>query len=372
MSAARDLTGPVGVGLIGAGTISDTYLENLTAFPDVSVVFVADLDVERARAQAQKHGVPRSGTVDELLADDEVEIVVNLTIPAAHVDVARQAVEAGKHVWSEKPFSLDRDSGRELLAEAAEKGVRVTAAPDTFLGAGLQTARRAIADGVIGEPVSALALFQTQGPERWHPNPEFYFSRGGGPLFDMGPYYLTALVQILGPVSRVSAVSSTARSERVVGSGPKAGTAFPVTTPTHIAGSLEFERGGTAQVVFSFDSALIREGVVEINGTEGTAVLPDPNHFGGDTTVWPFGADESVTVASMGADSSRGTGVLELARAIRGGVPDRVPGDLAFHIVDVMVSLAESGESGAPVTVTSTVVPSEPLPADWDPHAATV
>ena len=208
---------PVGVGVIGAGVISDTYLENLTGFPDLRVLFVADLVPERAAEQAAKHGIPGSGTVNELLDRPDIEIVVNLTVPAAHVEVGLAALDAGKHVWAEKPLAMDRESARKLLDRAKERGLRVASAPDTVLGAGLQTARRAIDEGRIGEPRSALALFQTPGPESWHPAPEFLFEAGGGPLLDMGPYYLTELVQLLGPVRRVTGAGERVRETRVIG-----------------------------------------------------------------------------------------------------------------------------------------------------------
>jgi predicted dehydrogenase len=365
-------TGPVGVGLIGAGVISTTYLENLTSFPDVEVRFVADIDVDRAKAQADKFGVPGSGTVEQLLADDAIEIVVNLTIPSAHVAVARQVLDAGKHVFSEKPFSLDRESGLELLAEAHRLGLRVATAPDTFLGAGLQTGKRLIAEGRIGTPLTAVTMFQGPGPESWHPNPDFYYLHGGGPLFDMGPYYVTALVQNLGPVRRVAATRSTARTQRVIGSGPRAGVTFPVETPTHFSALLEFESGASAQSIYSFESSIRRGGVVEFTGTEGAIVFPDPNNFVGDLEIWTDASDTAEIVEAVGSTSSRGTGVLELARAIRAGVPERANGEQAYHVVDIMVSIAEAAASGQWVDVQSTVPLAEALPIDFDPKQATL
>ncbi|RZU61911.1 Gfo/Idh/MocA family protein [Zhihengliuella halotolerans] len=360
-----------GVGVVGAGTISDQYLENLTVFPDLEVLFIADLDTARAAAQAEKWGVAASGTYEELLERDDVEIVVNLTIPAVHVEVALKAVEAGKHVWGEKPYALDLESGRVLLEAAEAKGVRVAVAPDTFLGAGIQTGLRQIASGAIGAPMTALALFQAPGPEAWHPSPEFLFARGAGPLFDLGPYYLTTLVQIFGPVSRVAAIGSRSRETRVIGSGPKAGTEFPVEVPTHVSALLSFASGASAQCVFSFDSKLVRMGFVEIAGTEGTVALPDPNNFDGDTVVHT-GGEEPVVVPAEGSTYTRGTGVLELAQAIREGRRERVPGELAFHVLDVMVCLAEAADTGGFVEVTSTVEPSAPLDPTWDPAQQTV
>ncbi|MFJ7212774.1 Gfo/Idh/MocA family protein [Amycolatopsis sp. NPDC098790] len=363
--------GPVGVGVIGAGVISGTYLENLTSFPDVRVLRVADLDDERAAARAAEYGVPTSGTVAELLADPEVEIVVNLTLPASHVEVGLAALEAGKHVWAEKPLALDRQTGRKLLDRAREKSLRVASAPDTVLGAALQTARSAVDAGRIGRPLTALALFQVPGPEVWHPAPEFYFQAGGGPLLDMGPYYLTALVHLLGPVRRVTGAGGRARDTRVVGSGPRAGTEFPVTVPTTVTALVEFETA-SAQLVLSFDSALKRTGLVELTGTLGTAVLPDPNRFDDPTRLHLLGHDEPEELPARGHAASRGTGTLELARAIRAGVPERASGELAYHVLDAMLAIDESLTRGQTVEVASTVEVPPALPAGWDPYAKTL
>ena len=370
MSAAETRSGAVGVGVIGAGVISNQYLENLTSFPDLDVRFVADLDTERAKAQAEKFGVPGHGSVEQLLADEAVEIVVNLTIPKVHVEVALQAIAAGKHVWSEKPIALERESGRELLAAAQAAGLRAAAAPDTFLGAGIQTARRLLESGEIGTPMTALTLLQSPGPESWHPNPAFLFQEGAGPLFDIGPYYITALVQFFGPVQRVVAVASKAKPTRTIGSGPLAGQEFDVTVPTHVGVLFQFESGQSAQSVFSFDSKVSRT-QFEVAGVEGTLVVPDPNTFEGDVVVHR-GGDETDTVPATGATTTRGTGVLELARAIRAGVPERASAELAFHVLDVMQSAIESAESGSPVEVTSTVEVPPALPEDWDPRERTL
>src|SRR5690606_18622401 len=226
---------PAGVGLVGAGNISDQYLANLTRYPDVEVRFVADLDLARAAAQAQRYGVPASGTVEELLAREDVDVVVNLTVPAVHAEVGHRVLAAGKHVWSEKPLALDAGTAAALLADAAARGLRVACAPDTVLGAGVQTALRAIARGDIGEPLTATTMFHVPGPEAWHPSPDFLFARGAGPLFDMGPYYVTTLVHALGSATRVQAVASTSRTTRTIGSGPRAGETFAVEVPTHHA-----------------------------------------------------------------------------------------------------------------------------------------
>lgn len=363
-------TGRAGIGVIGAGNISTQYLKNLTTFGDVDVRFVADLDTDRAAAQATEFGVPGSGTVAELLADDEIEVVVNLTVPAVHVEVAQQVLAAGKHVWSEKPFALERESGRELLAAAQSAGLRVATAPDTFLGAGIQSALRLVASGGIGAPHGALTLMQSPGPESWHPNPAFLFDIGAGPLFDIGPYYLTALVQFFGPVARAHAVTSKARAERVIGSGPLAGQTFPVNVPTHVSTLLEFESGQTAQSIFSFDSRLGRT-QFEITGDDATLTVPDPNTFSGDLVI-TRGRDDEETQPSEGSAAGRGSGVVEMVRAIRAGVPERASGELAFHVLDVMQSIIEAGDGREPVDVTSTVVVPPPVDVDWDPTAATL
>jgi predicted dehydrogenase len=363
-------TGRVGVGVIGAGVISSQYLENLTSFPDLEVRFVADIDEPRAAAQAEKFGVPASGSVEQLLADDGIEIVVNLTLPRVHVEVGLQALAAGKHVWSEKPIALDRTSGTQLLDAAQAAGLRVATAPDTFLGAGLQSSRRYVESGGIGAPLTALTLFQNAGPESWHPNPDFLFQEGAGPLFDVGPYYVTALVQLFGPVKRVTAVASKAKPFRTIGSGPRAGEQFEVTVPTHVSALYEFESGQTAQSIFSFDSKIGRT-LVEVAGVDGTLVVPDPNTFEGDLVVHR-GKDEVETIHSTGVTTTRGTGVAELAQAIRADRPERASGEQAYHVLDIMVSTIESASSGQPVEVESTVTIVPPLDESWDPRVGTL
>jgi predicted dehydrogenase len=365
-------TGRVGVGVIGAGVISGEYLDNLTTFPDLDVLFVADIDLARAKAQAEKYGIAGSGTVEELLTHPEIEIVVNLTIPAAHVEVALRVLAAGKNVWTEKPFALDRDSGRKLLDEAARLGLRVATAPDTFLGAGLQTGLRLIEDGAVGTPLTALALMQSPGPDSWHPGPEFLFQEGGGPLFDIGPYYLTTLVQTFGPVKRVTAAASTARPVRVIGSGPRAGTKFDVTVPSHHSALIEFESGASAQTIFSFESHRRRAGLVEVSGTTGTIAFPDPNTFDGDSLVFDGIDDDGRKVPAAGSKSTRGTGVAEMAQAIRAGRPERANGAQAYHVLDIMVSITESASRGETVAVESSFEKAPAVPVGWDPTVATL
>ncbi|GAA2060830.1 Gfo/Idh/MocA family oxidoreductase [Catenulispora yoronensis] len=363
--------GPVGVAVVGAGNISTQYLQNLTRFPDLRVLAIADLDVERAAAVAAEHGVPDSGAVAEVLALPEVELVVNLTIPAAHAEVALAALAAGKHVYGEKPLTLDPVSARAVLAEAAATGLRVGNAPDTFLGAAIQTALRTVASGAIGTPVAGAAWFQSPGPERWHPSPEFLFARGAGPLFDMGPYYLTALVALLGPVASVAAAGHKAHEERIVGSGPKAGTAFPVEVPTHVNALLEFAGGAGGAATFSFDSPQPRQ-AIEITGTEGTLLVPDPNHFNGRLRLRRLGAEEPETVETTGTAVGRGIGVLDMARALRSGTLHRASGELALHVLEVMAAIAASADGAAFVPVPAWAEKLEALPEEWDPFAATL
>lgn len=371
--------GPVGVGFIGTGMISDTYLENLTSFPDIRVVILGDIDTARAAAQAATHGVAESGTPDQVLAHPDVEIVVNLTIPAAHVPVSLAAIAAGKHVWSEKPIGIDRDAARELLAAADAAGLRVGIAPDTVLGPGLQTARRAIARGDIGTPLSAQTAMQYIGPDVFHPNPDFLFARGAGPVIDMGPYYVTALVNVLGPVASVAAVGLRGREVRTVQVGDRAGAEFPVEVPTLVQAIARFEQGATSQSVFSFDSPLGRTGLVEITGTEGTMVIPDPNTFGGEVRITPVptlagmrSEPEWRTVPRVGVEAGRGLGVLDMARAIRGGLPHIATGELGYHVFDTLMAIEESVGSGRFVDVESTVGEIPLVPEDRDPFEATL
>ena len=367
--------GPVGVGLVGTGMISDQYLTNLTGYPDIRVVVLGDLDTERAAAQAGKYGVPESGAGTAVLTHPDVEIVVNLTIPAVHAEISAAAIAAGKHVWSEKPIAVDRLSARALLDQAAAAGLRVGVAPDTVLGPGVQTARRAITRGDIGVPLSAQTVMQNAGPDTFHPNPEFLFARGAGPVYDMGPYYVTTLVHLFGPVARVAAVGSTGRATRTVRTGGRAGTEFPVEVPTHVAALASFHSGAVSQSVFSFDSPLARTGVVEITGTEGTLVVPDPNGFTGDVRITRAngsGDPDWELVPPVGVESGRGLGVLDMARAIRTGAPHIATGDLGFHVLDTLVAIDEAVTSGETVHVRSTVGDIPFVPDDRDPYTATL
>lgn len=376
------MSAPVGVGIIGAGVISDTYLANLTSFPDVTVLIVGDLVAERARAQAEQYGVPAWGAADDVLAHPDVQVVVNLTIPAVHVEVSAAAIAAGKHVWTEKPLGLDRESTAHLLRDAEAAGLRIGSAPDTLLGPGFQSAKRAILEGAIGEPLFAQAAFQTQGPDLWHPGPQFLFARGAGPLLDMGPYYVSALVSLFGPVDRVAAIGSRPRAQRRIHTGPAAGERFDVEVDTTMQLVLSFESGQQAQALFSFDSALERAGVLEVHGTRGSLFLPDPNHFEGEISrVEPLGVllddmrpeQERIAVVQEGVVVGRGLGLLDMVRAIAEDRPHVATGELGYHVLDVLLSAEESAAGAGFVAVESTLATPMPVvPRDMDPFARTL
>ena len=371
---------PVGIAVVGCGNISDQYLTNLVRFPDVKVVACADIDLSRASAQAAKYGVPHSADLATVLEMPDVELIINLTIPAVHASVALQAIRAGKHVYGEKPFALSIEEAQTIIAAAAEHRVQLGNAPDTFLGAGLQTARRVIEAGRIGTPISARATFGYPGPDAWHPNPEFLVQKGGGPLLDMGPYYLTALVQLFGPVKTVSGFGRRAENKRAIGSGPRAGETFEVAVDTQISALLEFASGPIATARFSFDEPIAtRE--LEVHGTGGAIRLPDPNAFDGSVFVckkdqnkstppeWldaPTEADWTEFPAE-GSAEGRGMGALDLARAVRRGGTPRASADLALHVLDIMESILRSAGSKQSVSLATTCELAEPLPATWNP-----
>ena len=344
------------VGVVGAGQISGQYLTYLPKLDNVAVTAIADLDADRAAEAAARVAGARATDPARLYAADDVDLVLNLTIPAAHAEVAQAAIAAGKHVYGEKPLANSTAEARALLKAADEAGVLVGCAPDTVLGTGVQTARAVLDAGEIGTPLAASAFMVTPGHERWHPAPEFYYRPGGGPLFDMGPYYLTALITLLGPVERVVGMSSTPRSSRVIGSGPRAGTAFAVEVATHVTGVLEHEDGALSTLIMSFDvwqGALPR---IEVYGMDGSLSVPDPNGFAGEVRIFRAEAKEWDPVPERGGyrDAARGCGVGDLARALGQGSAHRAHGRLAYHVLDVMESLLTAASSGESVHVAST------------------
>jgi predicted dehydrogenase len=361
---------PVNVGIVGCGTISSIYLKNMPTYDVLNVVACADLVVERAEAQAKAYGVPWAGSPADLLANPDVELVVNLTIPAAHATVGSAALELGKSIHHEKPLALSREEGQRLLAVAAERGLRVGCAPDTFLGGGLQTCRKLIDDGAIGEPVAATAFTLSHGPEKWHPDPGFFYQPGAGPLFDMGPYYVTALATLLGPVRRVTGSARISFAERTIGSEPKRGAKIAVNTPTHVAAVLDFASGPVATLVTSFDVWAAEVPRIEIYGSEGTLSLPDPNTFGGPVKVRRAGEEawRDVPLTHGHAENSRGIGVADLAHGLRSGRPHRASGELGYHVLDVMQAILDAAEAGRHVEVASTCQRPAPLPIGLAPN----
>ena len=345
----------VRVGIVGCGTISGIYLKVAPTFELLEVAACADIVVERARARAAEFGVPKAVSVEELLADPEIELVVNLTIPAAHGQVALAAVEAGKSVYNEKPLAVDRAEARRLLERARAKGVLVGGAPDTFLGGGIQTCRKLIDDGAIGQPVAATAFFANHGHEGWHPDPGFYYQPGGGPMFDMGPYYLTALVSLIGPVRRVTGSARATFPEREIRSEPKRGQRIKVETPTHIAGVVDFASGAIGTIVTSFDVWAHSLPRIEIYGSEGTLAVPDPNTFGGPVRLRRAGEPEwrEMPLTHGRTENSRSLGVADMAHALRSGRPHRASGELAYHVLDVMQSFTEASAAGRHVELAS-------------------
>ncbi len=353
------------LGIIGCGVISNTYLKNCARFENVEVAAVADLDPGRAEAQAAKYRVPRAFSVEEMMRDDGIEIIVNLTVPKAHAELALEALRHGKSVYNEKPLALDREQGAAVTALAREKGLRIGCAPDTFLGAGLQTCRKLLDAGAIGEPVAAVAFVQSGGVERWHPNPFFFYQAGGGPMFDMGVYYLTALTALLGPVRRLTGSARITRKQRPVSSEPFRGRVIDVEVPTHIAGIMDFAAGPVGTLITSFDvSGLHSLPYIEIYGSEGTMRVPDPNTFAGPVFVNKSGEKEwrEMRIPFGYGEDSRGVGLADMAAAIRSKRPHRASGEMAAHVLDIMQAFHESSAQGRHIDLKSRMERPEPFP----------
>jgi predicted dehydrogenase len=358
----------VKVGVIGCGAISGAYLGMAKNFPTVEIAAVADLDMARAQAAAEKYGVPRTLSVDQLIEDPEIEIVLNLTIPKAHVPVALKALEAGKHTFCEKPLGIDREEGRKVIELAKKKKLRVGCAPDTFMGAGIQTARKLIDDGTIGRPLAFTAYMMGRGHESWHPSPEFYYEVGGGPMFDMGPYYLTALLNLFGPVKRISGIGSIAIPERTITSEPKKGKKITVETPDHIVGLMEFENGAVGTIIQSF--AIIEGGYsgshpIIVNGTEGALLVPDPNTFDGIVKLKKLGEKEAVEMPhTFVTGYGRSVGLADMAVALRSGRAHRANGDQAFAVLDLMQGFLDSSAAGKMISPATKYQRPAAMPAD--------
>ena len=357
----------VRVGVIGTGAISGAYLGMARNFPIVEIAACADMNLDAAKKKAEEFQIPRVCSVDELIADDSIEVILNLTVPKAHVPVALRAIEAGKHTYAEKPLGIDQNEGKALLAAANKNKLRVGCAPDTFMGAGVQTARKVIEDGTIGKPVAFTAFMMCRGHEHWHPNPQFYYEKGGGPMFDMGPYYLTALLNLLGPVKRISGMSAIEIADRTITSEPKKGTKISVETPDHITGLIEFENGAIGTIIQTFATRFSEFGgkqPITIFGTDGTLKVPDPNTFDGlvhvrRTEDAEWREVEPAFVKGYG----RSVGLADMAYAIRSGRKHRCSGEQAFAVLDLMAGFQDSSDSGKAYQPEAGYTKPAPMPA---------
>ena len=356
------MTKDLRVGIIGCGNISTAYLQLASMFKGYDIVAVADINMDNARARAAEFDV-RAQTVDDLLAAADVDLVINLTIPAAHVDVSRAILKAGKHVYSEKPFVLSLAEAQELGDIAKAEGVRIGSAPDTFMGGSHQLARNLIDAGAIGKVTSGTAVVMSSGMEDWHPNPDFFFQKGGGPILDLGPYYICNLVQLLGPVQKVTSFTGMASDTRTIQNGPRNGETVPVETPTTIHSVLSFESGAIITLLASWDVWASNHPIMELYGSEGTMGVPDPNFFGGILTVTERSGDPvekswdhpfSVPNFEETQANYRGTALADMALAIAEGRPHRCNDEFATHVVEVMTAILEAGETGTVMTMTTT------------------
>ena len=370
---------PVKTAVIGCGNISGIYLENAAKWEILDLVACANRTLSRAQSQAEKYNIPQSRSIEDVLADSEIELIINLTTPDVHAEIGLAALRAGKSIYNEKPLAITREDGRLLLQEAEKRGLLVGCAPDTFLGGGLQTCRQILDSGEIGAPVAAQAFMLIQGPEAWHPNPGFLYEVGAGPLFDVGPYYLTALLSLLGPIERVTGSARRTYAERTIGSGPKQGEKFPVETPTHIASILDFTSGPIATLTTSFDVAVsagaainlydIGSALLEIQGTKGTLSLPDPNMFSGPVRVRQAGETEwhEIQLTHGYIKNNRGIGAADMAYALRSGGSHRANGEMAYHVLDVMHGVLEASELGQHIEMISSCERPSPLRSDLPP-----
>ncbi len=352
------------VGIIGCGNISNAYFSTNEKFSFFDITACADLNLEAAAAKAKQWNIARSCSVDELLADTEIEFVINLTIPQAHGPVMLRCLEAGKSVYTEKPFTVTREEAQKIIALATEKNLRVGSAPDTFLGGAHQTCRGLIDSGVIGEVVAATAFMMGHGPEGWHPNPAFFYKVGGGPMFDMGPYYLTDLVQLLGPVKTVSALTRITQSQRLITSQPLAGQMMEVEIPTHISGSMQFENGAIGTLIMSFDVWDHTLPCIQIYGTKGSLYVPDPNGFGGEIELRLAGEESQKIEMTHGfTENARGIGMADMVLAMQAGRDHRCNERLAYHVLDVMHAFHDSSDQKRHLEIESTCERPAMLPA---------
>lgn len=371
---------PVRIGIIGAGNVLAQYLAKADLHEQISIEFLADLNLDAAKAQAEQFGIPAYGTVDELLARPEIEVVVNFTPPVFHARVSTQILEAGKHVFTEKPFATNLEDARALVELAREKGLKIACAPATFLGGGMQTSRKLIDDGYIGEPLSAVATFTCRGYEHWHPNIDPFYSPGAGPMLDIGPYLISNLLNFFGPARRVSGqVQRSSETRPKYRDGKQIGE-VRVEVPTHITGSIEFESGAVATVITSWDIWNASLPFIEIYGTQGVLSTPHTDLYSGEPTVrrgderdlgddWypPHGGDWRTMPMTHRGDAGRAIGLAEFAHSVRNEVDSRIDMDFAYHSLEILLAFERSSETGAHVEIQSTCRRPAPLrPAGVD------
>jgi predicted dehydrogenase len=343
------------VGIIGCGNISNAYFGTNAKFSFFDVTACADLNLDAARAKAEQWNIPKACSVDELLADEEIEFVINLTIPAAHGPIMLRCLEAGKSVYTEKPFTVTREEARRVIDLANEKGLRVGSAPDTFLGGSHQTCRQLIDDGAIGEVVAATGFMLGHGPEGWHPAPDFFYKVGGGPMFDMGPYYLTEFVQLLGPIDSIASYARISQAQRTIGSEARRGELIDVEVPTHVAGSMQFKSGAIGTLITSFDVWSHTLPNIQIHGTKGSLYVPDPNGFGGKIELRLPGQEaQEIEVTRPYTDNSRGIGMADMVLAMRTGRDHRCNERLAYHVLDAMHAFHDSSDQKRHIDLEST------------------
>jgi len=357
------MAGELGIGIIGCGTISKTYLDLAPGFAGLDIRACADLDRQAAEARAREYGL-RAETVHDLLLADDIDLIVNLTVPDAHYMVSHEILVHDKHVYSEKPLALSLRDGTALSDLARKKKRLIGCAPDTFLGGAHQTARDVVDRGLIGDIIGGTCHVMSHGMEDWHPNPDIFYKTGGGPVLDLGPYYIASLLNLIGPVRRVGSLTSSAFRTRTIGNGTRKGERISVETPTSIHALLEFQNGATVTLTASWDVWAHGHAPMELYGTKGSLFLPDPNFFGGDVILTtslgetrrlkgaahPFGI-ENVDDNGVKRANYRAAGLADMVQAVRNGGDFRCSLDRALHAVDVMVSILKSGESGAFVDI---------------------
>jgi len=358
------MTQPLRIGIVGVGKISDQYFKGIKNHPTIETVGCCDLDQARAQSVAEAQGIRAYETTNALFADETVDLVVNLTIPAAHTTINCAALQAGKHVYVEKPLAVDFEDGQKAVVTAEKTGRLLGCAPDTFLGSAQQTARAAVDSGLIGRPIAATAFLTCRGHETWHPAPEFYYKKGGGPMLDMGPYYLTALVNLFGPIKRIAGLGVKGFDQRTITSQPLHGKVIDVEVNTHITGVAEFHNGAVATIIMTFDTGYTGLKGLQLYGTDGTLHAGDPNKFDDDIRFWKIGAKEpEILPVQHATGMGRGSGPADMASALAQGVESRINSPLALHVLEAMLAFEQSGESGAFVELTTTTPQPAPIPA---------